>query len=260
MNRADPFMADEIPTLAPPLAKRRRWRQFSLRAFLIFVAIVACIAAWVGMQITRRQSEGAAIEHLTKGGSTSTYWTSRFDQPPTSDLNLANTVWPRGKSGIVNRLRNIDMFRTVVLFAFHPNGNTFTFDADDQGNLRIKREYKSGLRDSDMEWVARLVNLRSLWLEANGISDDGLKRLHNLSHLEILWIQHTAVTDAGIAAMSNLTRLSDLDLSGTEVSDESVDVLRKCRRLKHLGLKNTHVSLHGIEALHRELPDCVIEH
>lgn len=252
-------MADATNSSQRP-TRRRRWWQFSLRAFLLFITFAACVAGWIGIQMVRHKEEEAAIEHLVKGGSTSTYWASRFKQPPTAHLNPAKTTYPGYEAGVLNKLREGQMFRTVVMFAFHAGGNTFSFGLRENGHLKIERQYKSGLTDDDMRFVTKLVNLRSLWLEANNITDRGLVELCSLDRLEYLWLQNTPITDAGLTVLANFPQLQDLDLSGTDVSDGAVPTLVKCRQLRRLGLANTSVTAAGIAALQKELPDCQIEH
>ena len=252
-------MTHQTVTL-PSTSPRKRWLQFGLRAFLLFVGIVSCCSGWVGLQISRKQRETAVIEQLAKGGNADTYWASIFHQPSTMVLNPASGIRPLGGPGFINRIRNAPLFQTVVLFAVHPVGNSFAYDVDNDGRLRIKRDYISGLRDDDMFRVAKLKNLRSLWLEANEITDVGLKRLSGLPRLEILWLQNTPISDVGIAGFPLLTQLSDLDISSTDVSDASLPLLKKCLSLQHLGLENTQFTPEGIAELRRALPSCRIDY
>ena len=238
--------------------KSRRWLRFNLRALFVLITLVACVAAWLGMQIARHHREEVAIAHLIHGGTTSMYWASRFDQPASSELNPLMPMLQVAKTDWADRLRNLEMFRTVIMFQTFPAGNTFSYDADDAGRLVIHREFKAGLKDDDMAWVAKLVNLRSLWLEANGITDKGLIQLIDLKHLEILWLQNTAISDDGISSLPKLPKLRDLDLSATDVTDASIAALSQCRALQHLKLNNTNVTEKGITTLQRSLPDCVI--
>jgi hypothetical protein len=247
-----------MTTVSETQPKTRRRLRFSLRAIFVLITLVACVAAWAGMQIARRHREEAAIKHLVKGATTSTYWASLFDQPASADLNPLMPLWPRRKTGLINRLRNLDMFQTVVMFSIHPGGNTFAFDADEQGRLVIHRDYKAGLRDDDMAVVAKLVNLRTLWLEANGITDNGLVQLAGLKNLELLWLQNTPVTDAGMATLENFPKLRDLDLSATDVTDMAIDAWSRCRVLRKLKVENTRVTSEGVARLQKLLPDCEI--
>lgn len=240
---------------------RRHWLRFGLRAFFVFVTLVACAAAWIGSQMARRHQEQAAIATLTGrngDGTTTTVLDSRFDKLSASVINPLNPPWQGNPAGLWKKLRNLDMFRRVVMFSSFPKGNTFYFDQDADGRLAIKQEFKSGLTNADMLWIRKLANLRSLWLEANGITDEGLLQLNNLNRLEILWLQHTAVTDDGLSVLANFPELRDLDLSGTHVTDAGIDAIAKCRQLKHLALKNTNVTSNGIQILQKALPDCKI--
>src|SRR2546423_639799 len=104
-----------IPTTSP--AKTRLRLRFSLRALLVFITLVACGPGWIGLHLARRYREDAAIDHLKQAGSISTYWASLYDQPSITALNPEMPDWPRPKTGVVNWLRNLDLFRTVVMFS-----------------------------------------------------------------------------------------------------------------------------------------------
>jgi hypothetical protein len=253
-------MADVPSTTPIAVAKGRRWRQFSLRACFVVITIVACISAWFGDEIARHRREQAAIGRLTIGGNITVHWASRFERHSPRALNPQSGIFLLEKPGVFNRFRNIETFRTVKVFACHPEGNTFAFDVDRDNRLLIKRDYIAGLRDGDMAAIKDLVNLQTLWLEANGISDEGLKELRGLESLEILWLAYTAVTDTGISMLAEFPLLQDLDLSGTYVTDRAIPVLSKSRKLEHLVLRNTNVTEEGLVTLQRELPNCRIEH
>jgi len=250
---------------AERLSKRRRpetkkrWFRFSLRAFFVLITLVACVTGLIGTQMARHRRETNAIDHLKHGNHT-ICWASVFDRLTPEEINpLMPRVYIR-KPGPLAGLRNLEMFRTVVVYSSFPAGNTFEFGEDASGNFAIKRDYKNGLRDSDMAWVNKLTNLRELWLEANGITEKGLLQLTNLKRLEILWLQHTAVGDDGMPALKNFPNLRDLDLSGTFVTDAAIPAMIECGTLQRVTLNNTSITNEGAAKLKRARPDCMIKH
>jgi Leucine-rich repeat (LRR) protein len=238
---------------------RKNWWRYSLRAFFLFMTVVAIGTAWIGSEFERCRRENAAVAKLTernRGGTTETLFVSRFDQ---NTIDPLNPPPPRQSRGIIENLQNLRLFRTAVMIRVFPKGNTFTAERDDAGRRLIKREYNSGLTDDDMASLKQLTSLRVVWLEANGITDRGLQQLSNLTQLEKLWLQSTAVTDKGVATLLNFTKLRDLDLSGTYVTDACIDALAKCPRLEYLKLGNTNVTEAGKASLRKALPNCRIE-
>jgi Leucine Rich Repeat (LRR) protein len=240
---------------------RRRFR-FGLRAFFVFVTVVAILAAWVGLQTATHHRQVVAVEKLTArntGGTSTVIWDSKFARLPDALLTPHTPPYQPPPKGIWQNLRNPVLFRRVVMFASFPKGNNFHYDRDADGRWLIQREYVNGLTDTDMPLVASFTNLRSLWLEANGITDAGLVQLSNLSNLEILWLELTAISDAGLNVLANFSNLHDLNLAGTDVTDAAVPSLAKCRQLRRLNLHSTNITKDGIQALQRVLPDCLIE-
>jgi hypothetical protein len=130
------------------------------------------------------------------------------------------------------------------------------------------------IADADLAWLATLVCVRDITLEATGISDDGLAHLCGLAELQYLNISRTRVTDAGLKRLGQLpqlivlearkTRLGDsgletaanwpliteLDLADTQVTDAGLAYLKDCQGLHWLWLQGTRVTDQGLAHLH----------
>lgn len=116
--------------------------------------------------------------------------------------------------------------------------------------------------DDDLDGVARLTNLRELYLSRTQITDEGLRRLSSLAalqkldvvdtaglarlkafpQLEELYLTGTQVTDAGISHLAPLRELRNLDVFDTPITDRSLRTIASLHKLQRLGLSGTKVT------------------
>ncbi len=132
---------------------------------------------------------------------------------------------------------------------------------------------KTDADDEDMRTIARLPQLRELYLIGTQLTDEGTKQLTGLSKLETLDIYNTSIDDAGIANLANLTalirlavgrtkisdaaltslaslpNLQELRLEGTEITDAAMPAIAKISGLRSLSLDNTKITGAGVEKL-----------
>jgi serine/threonine protein kinase/uncharacterized protein YjbI with pentapeptide repeats len=102
--------------------------------------------------------------------------------------------------------------------------------------------------DADLATLARLANLRELYLNRTLITDVGMERLAECSTLEVLAAADTQITGRGLAALAKLPRLQRLSLS----LDFTADTLRGAQlppALAHLQLVGARVTEGGMEHL-----------
>ncbi|MCL6503232.1 MAG: trypsin-like peptidase domain-containing protein, partial [Pirellulales bacterium] len=102
--------------------------------------------------------------------------------------------------------------------------------------------------DADLAQLARLANLRELYLNRTLITDVGMERLAECSTLEVLAAAGTQTTGRGLAALAKLPRLQRLSLS----LDFTADTLRGAQlppALAHLQLVGARVTEGGMEHL-----------
>jgi len=142
------------------------------------------------------------------------------------DLGETEMFFAGGPSWLTNIL-GADIFRTVTLMQCNAPGNSFSYGADDDGNIFVDRTYKCGLAKEDLKSVGQLRYLRFLSLEANPVTDEGVVHLEKLSRLETLNLSNTAITDRSLNVLIKLPKLRDLDVSGTNISADGVKTLQK---------------------------------
>ena len=243
---------------------RPRWMRFSLRAFFIFVTIVACAGGWIGYQLRMCREERQAITHLLEsmeGQNTTILFADMYADRSNSELQPGSPLAlfeqdPHWSA----RLLSTDITLRVVTYRNAPRGDRFSYETDETGRLRRIREFTIGLDDADMQWINRFHHLRFLMLSWNNVTDDGLIQLDNLPHLETLWLSHTPITDAGLAVLSRFPELRELDLEETDVTDGAIVLLAGCPKLRKLKLTGTDITPGGIEKLQQALRNCTIEY
>ena len=139
-------------------------------------------------------------------------------------------------------------------------GNSFHYDTlDENGFVTIRREYKVGVNDDQLELIARIPHLKFLAIEASPVGDGGAVHFGGLRNLETLNLSTTAITDEAMETIARLPRLRSLDISRTEVTDRSLEQLGGCRSLVELNLEITKVTDAGFERLRKMLPGCEIQ-
>ncbi|MDP7011338.1 MAG: hypothetical protein QF685_08160 [Verrucomicrobiota bacterium] len=92
------------------------------------------------------------------------------------------------------------------------------------------------------------------------ISDASLKEVAKLNQLKMLWLDNNQITDTGLKELSKLQQLTHLGLAGTYVTDAGIKDLAKLKNLSMIRLGRTNVTIDGVAALKRALPDCDIHY
>ena len=242
---------------------RRRWLQYSLRAFFVLVTV---FSVWLGVVVHRANEQKKAVEWVREiGGSV---W---YDYQYDADGSFINDAEPPGPKWLM-QLLGAEYFQEV-----------FTVDLFDKQVsdltplVELKQLKDLGLYNtsaSDLAPLAKLPNLRWLWLNGTQVSD--LTPLAKLTSLERLELNDTPVNDlrplakltrleyvscrrspvSDLAPLRNLTNLDRLELNDTPVCD--LTPLTELKSLGMLDLTNTPVNKERIEELRRALPNCLI--
>jgi Leucine Rich Repeat (LRR) protein len=249
-------MAIETSTVAKPIPanRRRRWLQFSLRTFFVFVTLVAAACAWLHSRYERAQRQRAAVEALASSGMI------RYDYDDESDSS--NQGRPSGRFVAPLWLRQLvgaDFFRDVVMVC--------TSQGDDQlHHLRafanLRRLTLAGgpkVTDAGLENVKDLSGLQELRFGGTKITSAGLKYVSGLNELETLDLFATEVSDEGLDSLQGLSHLQRLDLSETAIGDAGLIKLERLRSLGSLDLTHSKVTDAGVARLKRALPNCHID-
>jgi len=262
-----------------PTAGRRSWRfQYSLRALLGLVTVVAIFLGWFVSEWRHRQAQSrlvAEYDYTLAFGDPedpSTWTWAKVPEPP---------KWARTWFG--NRAD--EFFRTVV--AIHCSGQVDAhkvlplavdiptvrkvhighYEGDPMGQdaptvyaalaqmtqIKELRLDACGVEDQYLTMLTGLRNLEVLFIR-NGddyvdplpITDRGMSHVGKLSSLRKLWIEKTSVTDAGIAHLAKLRFLESLSLWGGHVTGENLTTFRSRDRLRVLKLSGRAVTARGL--------------
>jgi hypothetical protein len=103
-------------------------------------------------------------------------------------------------------------------------------------------------------YLAKLANLRRLYLNNLDLDDDSLKYLEGLVDLRILNLSGTEVTDQGLAHLKPLKALRNLYISGTAITDDGLAQLKDLKNLAFVSCTNTRVTARGAALLRQDLP------
>jgi hypothetical protein len=183
------------PEQKPIRASKHRWFQFSLRTFLV---VVALIGIGLGVAVNRARSRKAAIVAIDNLGGTYAF----FETGP---------QW----------LRNL------------VHDDKYFYDAArvTLGSTAAGYNFNRPFKDEDLDGMIDHLNVFSrfeqLDLSGSKVTDDGLRHLKGLRSLKILNLSNTAVSDEGLARLQGISTLRELELVRTKVTKAGVDELQR---------------------------------
>jgi hypothetical protein len=189
----------EVQPAKPAMSEKpkRRWFQFSLKAMLVVLTLVAvatsALVGWVDRQ--RR-----AVERVQQLGGRVDYANS--EKPWREGDTLRNDSW------LVHQLRKWlprDYFDSV---------------------LRVELQ-QTDVSDADIRYLKGLTRLEILDLSYTEITDAGLGHVMGFSRLKDLYLDHTQVTDDGIAQLKGLGKLEIVFVACPNVSLEGAAKLQR---------------------------------
>lgn len=254
---------------------RRRWRQFSLRTLLLAMVVLSVCCGLFAWRLQRARRQAAAVHTIRKLGGVVTYdyqseaessgktvaespmplWVVRWLGPDFfHDVvnSTMNRQRPKSDDDVrsywsaVSQLSRLELFQARGKWV---NGRMATEAVGRHHRLRHVMLSDGNLRGSDLEPLARLTQLKVLWLPRNPIGDDGANHLRNFPQLEDLQLTMTEIGDdsmPAIVANSNLRRLA---IDFTQVSDHGADYLSKLPDIKSLTLGWTKITDDGLPHL-----------
>ncbi len=110
--------------------------------------------------------------------------------------------------------------------------------------------------------LTRFKSLQSLnigaVLSGQGKVQWDFKDLAKLTNLRALYLFYLPVTDADLKHVAGLKNLQVLDLASTQVTDAGLKELAGLKSLQWLNLRTAGVTAKGIAALQKDLPKCKI--
>ncbi|MCH2602702.1 MAG: hypothetical protein MKZ76_06980 [Pedosphaera sp.] len=117
-----------------------------------------------------------------------------------------------------------------------PEGELTEADLEKVTSLRLPFRQ---ITDVGLKEVAKLQNLKHLWLDNTRITDAGLKEIAKLQKLEGLYLEGTRITDAGLKNVTRLENLQDLWLHNTSITDVGLKEVAKMKQLKSVSMFTT---------------------
>jgi hypothetical protein len=244
---------------------RRRF-QFSIRALLLLVAVVAVPCSWMMVEL-KEAKEQEAVAKLD--GAWAFYdWQVdangdqlRFAEPPgptwlrrlLGDDFLANVVWLRPDGTATDVDMEVEHIKALAGLKGLDLSQTQVTNAE----LELLMESLPQLHDlslggtqvtsAGLKNLNRLTQLQGLWLVGTGVTDAGLEQLKGLTQLKQLNLMFARVTDAGLNNLEGLKQLQKLDLSNTQVTDDGLEHLKGLTQLNWLSLNGCPVTDAGLE-------------
>jgi hypothetical protein len=208
--------------MGKPKKRRRRWLQFSLRSFLIAVAV---FGVWFGFLVRSARKQQAAVEAILRDGGV-VFYDFQSARPPASryDAEAKSTV----PAWLLTRL-GVDLFHDVEAIII--------FDA-------------SKITDEALPHIARLTRLRRLHLAgAMNITDAGVAHLASLQRLEVFDVERVKVGNECLRIVASLPLIEFICMDETRVSDEGLSHLKRLRQLKSLSFNGNDITDAGLEQL-----------
>jgi hypothetical protein len=224
------------------LCFRRRF-QFSIRAMLFAVVVIAVPFSWLAVEMKKAKEQQEVVEEIHRLGGRTVY---DYEEPP-----RATPVPAPHRPMWLQKLLDEDFFSDVDYVDF-----TDTKVADkDLENLKALPQLRelslsnTKVTDNGLEHLKALTRLRGLWLTDTKVTDEGLTNIEALTQLRVLSIKSTKVTDRGLENLKALTKLRALSLAATKVTDKGLEHLKALTQLEWLQVDNTTVTDRGLVSL-----------
>ena len=253
-----------------------RWQflfRFRLRTFLIFVALVAILSAWLGKHAVRTAVQRSVVAKINTAGGTVYY---QHQQDP--ELKHIDTRRLAPGAEWLRAVLGDDFFATVT-FVKLDEPTTTDAVVTELPRLRDLLDVSldgAGVTDACVDDLLQISKLRSLSLSNTSISADGIRRLSQSETLQsiTLWgsnatdehlkhlpdfqrLRHVAlirspVTDVGMASIGKLRGLISLKLfEAKRVTDRGFASLRDLRELQELHVLNTAITDQSLKTIAR---------
>jgi hypothetical protein len=140
----------------------------------------------------------------------------------------------------LRRLASAHSFDAIGVI-FPKEGLSFLSDLSNLQSVSIDDAGIGNLSDDDLEWLAKLPNLKALELYSERITDRGIAHLAKAPQLVALALSGNRLTAAGVKHLANAPRLQSLSLRGDGLT---IDVLGYLRGLAWLEVLQLDLSCH----------------
>ncbi len=108
---------------------------------------------------------------------------------------------------------------------------------------------KTGVTDTEMEYVKGITTLQDLSLDGTKVTDRGIEKLVGLPQLRGIRLGGTNVTDDAVASIAKIETLVNVVLADTDVTDACMANLAKMPNLRSLDLSDTGITVNALKTL-----------
>jgi len=260
--------------------RRRRRLSFSLRSFLVLMALLAIPFTWVAWIVREGQRQERAVEIVQPRADWFVY-AHQWDQGPPYDADAPapGPAWLRKVLGehcflkvdtvtgdlderSLEALAEFDTLRELVIYGEDVNDRVLRHIATLHSVQRLQI-FDCPVTDDGLRHLQSLTKLKSLHLSLENITDEGLRHLAPLRELRFLQLWHVTplpaprnIRGVGFKYCPDFPELEELRLHGLPIEDEALQHLARYQKLKQLDLSHTKIHGPGIRYL-ADLPDLV---
>jgi Leucine-rich repeat (LRR) protein len=114
------------------------------------------------------------------------------------------------------------------------------------------------LSDAGVRHIAKIPQLRQLWISGPRISGEGLARLQDCRSLKTLWLTDTRATEDDLPVLANMKQLRTLNLSGMTFTKKGIEQLQALSHLETLIVDSTALTPNEVHVLQGNNPELVI--
>ena len=221
---------------------RRRRLRFSLRALLLFVTIIAVVAALLTYRFEEARRQHRAVRRLHQYFGAAAYYDYQLDE---NDQSLGREATPPGPEWL-RSLVGIDFLSRVTKVSFWetngPGANEYVIFRD-LPFLKTLEFFEALFRGEGVVHLSELHRLRRLILNRSMYGKENVKALGQLTQLEELSLIEGRFHEDDLLSLRSLKNLRLLDL-----------------RSVNTGRNPTYprISQRTIKQLQAALPDCEI--
>lgn len=194
--------------------------KFSLKRLLLAVTLVCVVLLPLALELAKNRRQGLVIAEIESVGGIA----HRVDGERVTQVIFAGSkLTDKQLIGLVAKLDQLPELQHIEIQSPLISDKSITHLAalDSLTELFLS----CPITDASDESLARLKNLKKLYLKSEELTDGIISSIARLKGLEYLGLNSTSITDKGVQSLITLSNLSQLDVQGTNVSKSGLTTL-----------------------------------
>lgn len=259
------LMSESATTQSTLLTIRCSWAlRWSLRAFLVLIAMIAIGMGWISYQMRMGQMHDRIAKRISTQGAVVRWKLERQvpvqHSPGIAGVNFASAfVKQKGGPDWMKRLGAESAFQRIeyIYFRGHSAKQLDALLEEIEPLGRLKGFSTDGVPVSEAQ-VERILN--TLEIESLGISETSIGRrpMPFLRDSKLTWLSFHRTQLSDVALDDLPETLTYFDATRTRITDEGLPKFARLKNLNTLILRRTPTSREAIEKLQSEMPWCEI--